>query len=49
MNRYPPARKSLDVAWVLGGIGERLPQLVYGHAQTVFEVDERVARPDLLP
>jgi hypothetical protein len=39
------SRQCLDVPWVVGRIAENCPQLLDGAIQPVFEVDERIRRP----
>jgi len=41
------SRQRLDKSRVIGGISERLPQLVDRRIQTIVEVNERVGRPVL--
>jgi len=37
--------KRLHVAWLLGGIVERLPELLHGGVEPMLEVHEGVGRP----
>ena len=41
--------KSFDVAWLDGGVAESLPEFVDGCVQPLLEIDERGARPEVLP
>jgi len=43
----PSARHGLDIARFSGRFSERFPQLVYGGIQAVFELHERLGRPEL--